>query len=692
MDLHPLAYAYTQLLSRLGAFDDLQNLLTVFLLGAVVGLALPACRRFAPAPVYCGALLVSLFFARLPWFLPLLPNPDEPQVLAGALRLLHHPVFWKSVDGTTNGPLNHYLLLLLKLYGLPLNLATARFANVLAWWAAMVFLYLAARLLLPEWAARLSVLPLLGAALQFRHFDFVQYSSECFPLALIACAVFLLARCHMMEPGKPRDWLLLGLVTASLPLAKLQSLPIAALLFGAGLASAARKWRGAAWLAAGAMLIVLPLFAMLAGFGLFHDSYESYLVNNLGYANRAEVAWTPATFADYLFQTPEMSRYLTGMLVFVGLVLLHALWRKARRPSAAGWVSIGLLLAGVYAVYRPGRPVPHYLLFLFVPLSVAAVAALAWELGRKRYTAAAVAVFAALTVALPFFSALMNSGRNSMAWLAQLPQILESPASRRLSQMASPGDTVVIWGWEPALYVLTGTVPGTRESQTQRQIEAGPQREYYRRRFLRDLKADPPKLFVDAVGPGRFAYEDRNTEGYESVPDLREYIDAHYELTDDIQNIRLFARRAGIPAPPSAPVELPLLLRCGGNGDAFFFGGAPVEFPRNDALTLPPVYLAERNCRQSCEYVVPVPDGTYVVKLHFIELSYGAPGARIFDVTVNESPVLRDFDIFREAGGAGRPLVKEVQATARRGNITIGFAPKLREAKINAIEIAPALK
>jgi hypothetical protein len=711
IDLQPFAFEYVRFADRVGAsvggLDGVENLLTVVLLSVSVALALMSGRRLASAWVFCGAMLVSLFLVRLPMFLPLLRDPDEAQVLSGARRLLHDPVFWRSVDGATNGPLNHYLLLSMRLVGLPLNLATARFANVLTWWGAIVFLYLTARLVLPEWAARLSVLPALLAAMQFRYDEFIQYSSEALPVLLIACAVWLLARCYLAATSKPWTWLSLGLVLASLPFSKLQALPIAAILGAAALASVyitdpkIGKRKAVLWLVAGGLLVLLSLLAFLAGFGLFHDFYESYVVSNLSYTNQAVVHWSPASFFDFVFQYPEVSRYLSWMAAFVGVAVLYGLWQKERRPSAAVWLAVGLLAASVYAVYRPGRSFQHYLLFLFFPVNLAAILGLASILRRSGRSVACGAVFSALTLAIPAFLGATGTG-NSMGPFTGAPKKIVSSASRRLNELAEPGAPMVVWGWEPALYLLTDTVPGVRDLQTGKEIEVGPQREYYRRRFLHDLTAEPPQVFADAVGPGRFGYQDRATEGYESMPELREYIDAHYDLTDDLQNIRLFARRGSVTAPPEKPVMPPVAIRCGGDAvqdpdgrqwgrDAFFYGGAALAVPPNGGLNLSPIYLAERSCRQSCEYVIPVPNGTYLVKIHFIELSYAAPGARVFDVVVDNSPVLSGFDIFREAG-VGRPLDREAETVATHGRITIGLLPKIAEAKINAIEILPRVR
>jgi hypothetical protein len=253
------------------------------------------------------------------------------------------------------------------------------------------------------------------------------------------------------------------------------------------------------------------------------------------------------------------------------------------------------------------------------------------------------------------------------------------------------------------LYVLTGTVPGTLDAQTQRQIETGPQRHYCRRRFLTDLQANPPTLFVDAVGPGRVAYQDRSKQGFESFPGLQEHISSNYGLTDDLQNVRLFVRRGSPTALIGDPVTPPVAIHTGGEAlpdpgefvwraDAFFYGGAPLTFRSDNAPELPPLYSGEWVLPPSCEYRIPVPNESYHLKLHFIERSYPMRGPRVFDNVVNRAKVAADLDVLRESGGVNRPLIREFDVTVSDGQIVIGLLPKVREAEINGIEILPSAK
>ncbi|KAJ8567958.1 hypothetical protein K7X08_020680 [Anisodus acutangulus] len=72
-------------------------------------------------------------------------------------------------------------------------------------------------------------------------------------------------------------------------------------------------------------------------------------------------------------------------------------------------------------------------------------------------------------------------------------------------------------------------------------------------------------------------------------------------------------------------------------------------------------------------------NGKYTVKLHFAEIiftndtSFNSLGERIFDVYLQENLVLKDFNIAKEAGGPGKPIVKTFTATVTSNTMKIHF-------------------
>ena len=87
----------------------------------------------------------------------------------------------------------------------------------------------------------------------------------------------------------------------------------------------------------------------------------------------------------------------------------------------------------------------------------------------------------------------------------------------------------------------------------------------------------------------------------------------------------------------------------------------------------------------------PVPNGKYIVKLHFCETFEGitAPGERVFSFNV-EGQDFKDFDVFKMTGGALTAYVQTVPVEVKDGKVDITFTPNVENPEINGIEILPA--
>jgi len=104
---------------------------------------------------------------------------------------------------------------------------------------------------------------------------------------------------------------------------------------------------------------------------------------------------------------------------------------------------------------------------------------------------------------------------------------------------------------------------------------------------------------------------------------------------------------------------------------------------------IPSVYGAERYGMSKFSYSVP--NGKYVVKLHFAETfeEITAPGQRVFSINV-EGKEFKDFDVFAKAGGAFKAYVETVEVEVKDGKLDITFTSKTENPEINGIEIIAA--
>jgi hypothetical protein len=171
------------------------------------------------------------------------------------------------------------------------------------------------------------------------------------------------------------------------------------------------------------------------------------------------------------------------------------------------------------------------------------------------------------------------------------------------------------------------------------------------------------------------------------------------------------------PHAPSSPIPAvatgpEIRIRCGysrpifkdeeGNvwsGDRYFAGGAVTELPNQHIARTrnPELYLTARTGVFS--YKIPLAPGTYELRLHFAETTYspasslgGGENSRVFDIQLNGSPLLKQFDIVSDAGAntADVRVFRDISPN-QDGYLHLDFAGSLGLPIINAIEILPGL-
>ena len=82
---------------------------------------------------------------------------------------------------------------------------------------------------------------------------------------------------------------------------------------------------------------------------------------------------------------------------------------------------------------------------------------------------------------------------------------------------------------------------------------------------------------------------------------------------------------------------------------------------------------------------------SYVVRLHFDEFYWTKPGQRVFNVSINGTQVLSNFDIVATAGGQDIAIVEPFTATANaQGQIVLQFTTITDNAEVNGIEVVAA--
>ena len=162
--------------------------------------------------------------------------------------------------------------------------------------------------------------------------------------------------------------------------------------------------------------------------------------------------------------------------------------------------------------------------------------------------------------------------------------------------------------------------------------------------------------------------------------------------------------KAGGAAPAPAPkVALPTIrINAGGGavkdstgfewlGDTGFAGGDVIERPDLQIANTkqPEIYRSEHYSMDA--FKQSLPNGKYVVKLHFAETYEGiqGPGERVFSFDI-EGKAFANFDPWVKAGGFAKAYVETVPVDIADGQLDIKFTPQVENPQVCGVEITPA--
>lgn len=119
-------------------------------------------------------------------------------------------------------------------------------------------------------------------------------------------------------------------------------------------------------------------------------------------------------------------------------------------------------------------------------------------------------------------------------------------------------------------------------------------------------------------------------------------------------------------------------------------GGASTATIDTTGLTAPApqaVYQAERYGNMTYTFTGLISGATYKVRLHSVETYWTAAGQRRFNVLINSSQVLTNFDIIAVAGAQNKAVINEFNAVATGGQIVVQYVTVTDNARASGIEI-----
>ena len=160
------------------------------------------------------------------------------------------------------------------------------------------------------------------------------------------------------------------------------------------------------------------------------------------------------------------------------------------------------------------------------------------------------------------------------------------------------------------------------------------------------------------------------------------------------------AKLSGLEIIPSPTV---LAINAGGGAagsfvaDTDFSGGSTYSNtdPIDTSGVTNPAPQAVYDTERYGNFTYTIPNLTaganYTVRLDFAEIYWNSAGQRVFNVAINGTQVLSNFDIFAAAGGKDKAIAEQFTTTANSsGRIVIQFTSVKDNAKLSGLEIIPS--
>ena len=485
---------------------------------------------------------------------------DEDQFLAAARTLIDDPVFFRSTEAGSSGPLNIYPLLFPRLLGIYPTLMSGRIVGLIMICGSLISLYLCLRIFLtPKLSKTVILVPASFFGLT-TYWDFQHYTSELCPVFLMTLGLAIVARVGFSAPQNFPFWVFKAMSAAVIlslvPFAKLQATYLA---LGIGLLLVisvlfqnyySKKERALALLAIVISALIFPLafsFLMIRC-NTFDYFIKSYFLNATAYVHSGHTCSYLELLKRTILGSTEFCIILSSWALLITLAIAIALFIKKgyfhKKHISIISASIFLVLLASFTIVAPRRNWPHYLMFapIFMTLLLAAsIMCLAFKINQNgneyndsRKKDVILSLLIVITCILPFAGA-------ARTWISMQEKPYSKIGIAILNASLGQNKYVAIWGYNPNYYGETGLKQSTRLSISSAQFNENNLKEFFRNTYLEDLKKNRPGVFVDATSVTQFpALNDPVRFRHELVTGVCQFVSQNYELKDVVDGVRIY--------------------------------------------------------------------------------------------------------------------------------------------------------
>lgn len=499
-------------------------------------------------------------FMRLPALLFNLPlNPDESQMLAQGLTLTVDPLVYRSVDPTTSGPINSYLLSLIHLLGFQLDFRVTHILSWLITLTSIYFLYKALKYIFPKYISQVAIIPTVAFFNFTQNPDYINYYSEGIANILLSYGICQIARWTNYKKITYPELVGFGIALALIVLCKMQALPLAFVLgvWGLGLlymfqqnnwltyASVLSMSVISVW---GSWLLYMYLNGLLNDFFLYYITANAQLKMHFSDKSYRSAWYLFIRFPKIIFKRGIDLNYWFFPFLALGVAFIATHFSKTAIKKMIlknnyFWVGLTAYFAMVVAVIiRTGSFFPHHFLYFLLPCSLFTgffIHQLSAFSSHWRWLSLSTQLIFMLIGLLH----IVNNEDINMYKTAHSRQKEMSSISKAILTFAKPGDYLAVWGWSCEYYVETQMPQGINENHSVRAAMQHPLQKAYYDRYIRDLQRTRPKVFVDAMTSRTRWMRDPKKYGHQNYPELAKFVADNYVFKAEIDSVKIYVAR-----------------------------------------------------------------------------------------------------------------------------------------------------
>jgi hypothetical protein len=324
------------------------------------------------------------------------------------------------------------------------------------------------------------------------------------------------------------------------------------------------------WLALGGALPALVCVGWFALHGGLADFYWTMAEFTPGYTT---LSWEGRRASDMLYYAIEEAFFKFSALAAAGVIAAISITPLGRREREGLFLVLGVIAIHVAGIAMQGKFFAYHYGATLPLISLLGGLGL-YKLWRKCLTGGlggALAFFSFVAVAVPMRYAVRDlpqflwersfirlhyllrlspyDSREAMdqqlSYVADYDLMADRMVAREVRAHTRREDKVYVWGFEPAIYWLSGREPSSRFVYNVPQRSPW-QMQYARRELMADLARNPPAMVIVQtrdVFPSVTGDALDSKDSLPSFPELAQLIDSNYAFSKKIEDFEIYARK-----------------------------------------------------------------------------------------------------------------------------------------------------